>query len=906
MASSAPTTVEEMREWIINWIATTTGSEPSEINDQEPMDNLGLSSRDVVVLSGELENMLETQLDATIVYEYPTIAALSRRLIEGPSIQVPTASGSLDYTPLDQSQAGVHDIAVIGYSARFAGGENNENFWRMLVESRTGITEPPEGRWAEHFADEAVARQLAEAKLAGGYLKDLKGFDAEFFGIAPLEAENMDPQQRLTLEVAWEALLDAGLPANELRGTAVGVFIGSTSNDYQTLITADPEAAHPYALTGTASSIIPNRVSYAFDFRGPSVSVDTACSSSLVAVHQAVRALRGGEADVALAGGVNILASPFASSGFDQLGMFSSTGGIHAFSDDADGIVRSDGVGLVVLKRVDDAIKDGDDIRAVIRGSAINSDGHSNGLTAPNPEAQVDVLQRAYRDARVNPTEVDYVEAHGTGTILGDPIEAGALGAVLGAGREADQPTLLGSAKTNFGHSEAAAGAAGLIKVVRGIEEDVIPASLNYAAPNRYIDFDGAHIEVVDDAREWPAYSGRRIAGVSGFGFGGTNAHVVVSEYVASDYGDIETKEIKAQLDDGNAVLPVSGLVPSRMRDAAASLADFIDANREKSGFDLIGLERDLVGRNHGRSRGVAVADNVDDAIARLRALADGRTTPGAYTSTAKNTEGPVFVYSGFGSQHKGMGKALCEASDLFADRMKELAEVVEFESGWSLMELITSDDQGYGTETAQVAITAIQIALTDLLAAAGVHPGAVTAMSMGELAAAYATGGLAAEDVMRIACHRARLMAEAEEMYSGDKQAAMAVVECSDEQIKEIIASDDSFAGVETAVFTAPGMITVGGPQAAVKALVERFESEEKFARLLPVKGAGHTSMLDPILPELAGEIAGLEPRPLSVPLFSSVDKGRRYRAGEVVHDEDYFLRCTRQNVWFQAGIEP
>ena len=290
------------------------------------------------------------------------------------------------------------------------------------------------------------------------------------------------------------------------------MYLGSSNNDYGMLIAADPAEAHPYALTGTASSIIPNRISYAFDFRGPSVNVDTACSSSLVAVHHAVRALRTGEADVALAGGVNILASPFVTTAFGELGVLSPTGHIHAFSDDADGFIRSDGAGIVVLKRVQDALVDGDTILAVIKGSAINSDGHSNGLTAPNPDAQIDVLARAYADAGIEPTDVDYVEAHGTGTILGDPIEATALGAVLGEGRELSRPTLLGSAKTNIGHAESAAGSAGLIKVVQSIQHGVIPPSLHFSEPNRYIDFDAERLEVVEDR---VAEYRRKVAGVS-------------------------------------------------------------------------------------------------------------------------------------------------------------------------------------------------------------------------------------------------------------------------------------------------------------------------------------------------------------------------------------------------------
>ncbi|SQG63449.1 polyketide synthase [Corynebacterium renale] len=900
MAESGKMSVPELREWIRAWIIDVTGLPEAEVTDDKPMESFGLSSRDVVILSGELENLLGVHLDATIAYEYPTIKALATRLIEGEPERT-LASRRLPDRLRTSGTDNIadHDIAIVGMSTRFPGAGDLDEMWDLLLTGRTEVGEPPIGRWSEYASDEVMSAKMANQNLTGGYLHDIASFDAEFFGLSPVEATNMDPQQRLVLELAWEALEDAGVPANELRGESVGVFIGSSNNDYGMLISGDPAEAHPYALTGTSSAVIPNRVSYVFDFRGPSVNVDTACSSSLVAVHQAVRALRDGDADVALAGGVNILASPFVSTAFGELGVISPTGAIHAFSDDADGFVRSDGAGLLVLKRVSDARAAGDDIVAVIKGSAVNSDGHSNGLTAPNPDAQVDVLQRAYLDAGVDPLDVDYIEAHGTGTILGDPIEATALGAVLGRGRENAKPTLLGSAKSNFGHSESAAGAAGLIKVALAMRHATIPPSINYAGPNRYIDFDAEHLEIVEDPREWPEYSGRKVAGVSGFGFGGTNAHVVVAEYVAEDY-DTPVNEQPAQLPGETATLAVSGLLPSRRRKAAAMVADYLEAHPDT---DLIALERTLAGRNHGRSRAVVQAATYEEALKRMRQVADGVKSVGIFAADSPAAQGPVFVYSGFGSQHRKMAKDLMADSPLFAARMRELDEIVDFESGWSMIELIEDDSQTYNTETAQVTITAIQIALTDVLAAAGAKPAAVTAMSMGEIAAAYAAGGLSAQDAMLVACHRARLMGEGEQSLSEDQQGAMAVVECSDFEAE--IAAVPEYEGIEPAVYTSAAMLTVGGPRGPVEKLVADLEEAGKFARLLNVKGAGHTSMLDPIMGELAGEIAGIEARPLHTPLFSSVDRGRVYEAGETVHDADYFLRCTRQQVYFVDAIE-
>ena len=894
-------TEAELITWLRQWIADATETSLDEVDPAAPLENLGLSSRDVIVLSGELENLLDIKLDPTVAYQFPTVEALAHGLLAGTGL-----SGEAKPVTTRRATDGSGDIAVVGRAGRFPKAGNPDELWDLFVTGQSVTGELPEGRWSEYLSDPVMAKKMEEQNLQGGYLDDIRTFDNEFFGLSPLEATNMDPQQRIMLELAWEALEDANLPASDLRGESVGVFVGSSSNDYGMLVTSDPASAHPYALTGTASSIIPNRISYAFDFRGPSVNVDTACSSSLVAVHHAVRALRDGEADVALAGGVNILASPFISTAFSELGVISPAGKISAFSDDADGFVRAEAAGFIVLKRVEDAIADGDEVLAVIKGSATNSDGHSNGLTAPNPEAQVDVLRRAYADAGVDPATVDLVEAHGTGTALGDPIEATALGEVLGsgAGRPDSEPLLLGSAKSTIGHSESAAGVVAMIKVIDALTHDTVPPTANFTAPNKYVDFDAQSIEIVEDPREWPQYSGRRTAGVSGFGFGGTNAHVVLSDFDAADY-QVDAEAPAALIDPENpdlVLLPVSGLLPSRRKDAAAVMAEALEKTGTKT--DLRAVARTLAGRNHGRSRAVVTASTVEEAVKRLGYVAQGKATQGVYSADSPAAAGPVFVYSGFGSQHRKMAKRLVEVSPLFRERIQELDKVVAFESGWSMMDLILDDEQTYDTETGQVTITAIQIAVTDVLASYGITPAATMGMSMGEMAAAYAAGGLSAEDALTIACARARLMGEGEKQVAGtDGEGAMAVVELSREQLAEFVDKHPEAAGVEPAVYAGPGMTTVGGPGKAVDYLVAALEAEEKFARKLQVRGAGHTSMLDPILGELAGEIAGIEPKPLRITHFGSVDG--THRPGETVHDVDYWIRMTRQPVMFQDATE-
>jgi len=532
-AAGADMTVPEMRQWLRNWVANATGQSPESVNESAPVVELGLSSRDAVAMASDIEDLTGTTLTATTVFRNPTIEALARVIVEGePEDEIVDGEGE-DWSRPE----GVEDIAIVGLATRFPGDMNTpDEMWAALLEGRDAITDLPEGRWEEFLSEPRIAERVAKAHTRGGYLSDIKGFDAEFFALSKMEADNIDPQQRMALELTWEALENARIPASALRGGDVGVFVGTSNNDYSMLAVSDPTVAHPYAITGTASSIIANRVSYFYDFRGPSLAIDTACSSSLVAIHEGVKALRSGEAEVVLAGGVNALITPMVTIGFDEVGgVLAPDGRIKSFSADADGYARSEGGGMIVLKRVSDARRDGDQILAVIAGSAVNHDGRSNGMLAPNPDAQAEVLRKAYKDAGIDPRTVDYIEAHGTGTILGDPIEADALGRVVGKGRSPEQPALLGAVKSNVGHLESAAGAASIAKMTLAIMNDKLPPSINYAGPNPYIDFDREHLKVNDTVSEWPRYSGHKIAGISGFGFGGANAHIVVREVLESD-----------------------------------------------------------------------------------------------------------------------------------------------------------------------------------------------------------------------------------------------------------------------------------------------------------------------------------------------------------------------------------
>jgi polyketide synthase 13 len=735
------------------------------------------------------------------------------------------------------------------------------------------------------------------------------------------------------------------------------VYVGTSVMDYSYLAMSDPTVAHPYAITGTASSIVANRVSYFFDFHGPSVAVDTACSSSLVATHQAVQALRSGECDTAIAGGVNALITPAVTLGFDEIGqVLAPDGRIKSFSADADGYTRSEGGAMLVLKRVDDARRDGDQILAVIAGSAVNHDGRSNGLIAPNPDAQADVLRRAYKDAGINPRSVDYIEAHGTGTVLGDPIEAQALGRVIGRGRPADKPALLGAVKTNVGHMESAAGAASLVKMVLALQHDKLPPSINYAGPNPYIDFEASHLKVLDTVGDWPRYGGYAVAGVSSFGFGGANAHVVLREVLPRDvverepepepeaepddvapepvrfdeYGEFITsgdgasgepeyelpgiteealrlKEIALEELAAEEVpaplvpLAVSAFLTSRKKAAAAELADWMESP-EGQAASLESIGRSLSRRNHGRSRAVVLARDHDEAIKGLRAIADGKQKPNVFSTDGPVTNGPVWAMAGFGAQHRKMGKSLYLRNEVFAEWIEKVDALIQDERGYSVLELILDDSHEYGIETSNVVIFAIQIALGELLKHHGAKPVAVIGQSLGEPASAYFAGGLSLADATRVICSRSHLMGEGEAMLFGEYIRFMALVEYSADELKTVFAD---FPGLEVCVYAAPSQTVIGGPPDQIDAIVARCEAEGRFARKLQTKGAGHTSQMDPLLGEFSAELQGIAPLSPTTGIFSTVHEGTYIKpGGEPIHDVAYWVKGMRHSVYFTHGV--
>ncbi len=954
--------IADVRQWLRNWVATATGQSPDGVDEATPMVELGLSSRDAVAMAADIEDATGVTVSIAAAFEHPTIESLATWIVEGDPELDNAADDETDWTrtgPVERV-----DIAVVGLATRLPGDMNTpDETWAALLEGRDAITDLPEGRWSEFMEEPRLAERIRKARTRGGYVTDIKGFDSEFFALSKTEADNIDPQQRMTLELTWEALEHARIPASSLRGEAVGVYVGTSVMDYSYLAMSDPTVAHPYAITGTASSIVANRVSYFFDFHGPSVAVDTACSSSLVATHQAVQALRNGECDVAMAGGVNALITPAVTLGFDEIGqVLSPDGRIKSFSSDADGYTRSEGGAMLVLKRVDDARRDGDQILAVIAGTAVNHDGRSNGLIAPNPDAQAEVLRRAYKDAGINPRTVDYVEAHGTGTVLGDPIEAQALGRVIGRGRPADKPALLGAVKTNVGHMESAAGAASLAKMVLALQHDKLPPSINYAGPNPYIDFDAAHLKVLDTVGDWPRYGGYAVAGVSGFGFGGANAHLVLREVLPRDVverepepptdeapaapvaeqhgelvGGVRFDEYGEFIEDDHApaheeyelpgiteealrlkeialeslaaeevptpVVPlaVSAFLTSRKRAAAAELADWMESP-EGQASSLESIGRALSRRNHGRSRAVVLAHDHEEAIKGLRAIADGKQKPYVFSTDGPATNGPIWAMAGFGAQHRKMGKNLYLRDETFAEWIEKVDALIQDERGYSILELILDDSVDYGIETSNVVIFAIQIALGEVLKAHGAKPAAVIGQSLGEPASAYFAGGLSLADAARVICSRSHLMGEGEAMLFGEYIRFMALVEYSADELKTVFAD---FPGLEVCVYAAPSQTVIGGPPDQIDAIVARAEAEGRFARKLQTKGAGHTSQMDPLLGEFSAELQGISPHSPKIGIFSTVHEGSYVRPnGEPIHDVNYWIKGMRHSVYFTHGV--
>ncbi|NGN70034.1 acyltransferase domain-containing protein, partial [Streptomyces sp. A7024] len=884
-------------------LAEWYGLADADIADDRPFAELGLTSRDAVVLASEIGELLGAALPSTLLWDAPTLRALAELAASAAGEpEPPTAAPAVVDAAAMSASSPSADVAVVGIGCRLPGASGPDAYWRLLSDRGDAVGTLPTGRW-EPFTAGASTDELDAVSRHGGFLGDLDavaGFDAEFFGIAPQEAALMDPQQRLLLEVSREALDHAAIPAGRLGGSRTGVFVGISGNEYAQVTTAELGRIDAWTPPGAALSIAANRLSYALDLRGPSLALDTACSSSLVAVHHAVRSLASGESDAALAGGVNLLLSPAITLGFQRAGALAPDGRCKAFDASADGMVRGEGCAVVVLKRLADAERDGDRILAVIRASAVNSDGRSNGLLAPNASAQRALLQEAYAKG-VGPSDVDYVEAHGTGTPLGDPIEAGALGRVLGPGRDADRPLLLGCAKSNLGHLEAAAGIAGLIKTVLALHHDEIPPHLHFTRPSPHIDFDALALRVVTDSEPWPRYSGTATAGVSAFGFGGTNAHVVLTEYRAGS-GRVPAQRgpgAQGSRNSRHARTPAIALLdapsPARLRADAADLGRRLAAPGPLRRARPQDVARTLAGRiGRGRHGAAVVTRDAAELAEAFSHLAEGRPHPAVLTASVGRVpqgSGPVWVFSGYGSQWPGMARRLLQDEPAFAAELDRLEPLLQRHAGLSLRAHLDPEADLTRPSVVQPVLYGIQVGLAALWRSYGVQPAAVIGHSMGEIAAAVAAGVLTTESGALIVGARSRLL-------DGLQGGAMAVVGRSEPQVRALLPEESS---VHVAVHASPEQCVVTGAAEEIEALVARVTEDGGLARALPAKGAGHSPQIDPLLAPLTEELGEIQHTAPACGFYTTVRDDPR-TAGPF--DAAYWAANLRRPVRFSQAV--
>ncbi|CKO76593.1 phenolpthiocerol synthesis type-I polyketide synthase PPSB [Mycobacterium tuberculosis] len=776
-------------------------------------------------------------------------------------------------------------VAVVGIGCRFPGDvDGPESFWDFLVAGRNAISTVPADRWdAEAFYHPDPLTPGRMTTKWGGFVPDVAGFDAEFFGITPREAAAMDPQQRMLLEVAWEALEHAGIPPDSLGGTRTAVMMGVYFNEYQSMLAASPQNVDAYSGTGNAHSITVGRISYLLGLRGPAVAVDTACSSSLVAVHLACQSLRLRETDLALAGGVSITLRPETQIAISAWGLLSPQGRCAAFDAAADGFVRGEGAGVVVLKRLTDAVRDGDQVLAVVRGSAVNQDGRSNGVTAPNTAAQCDVIADALRSGDVAPDSVNYVEAHGTGTVLGDPIEFEALAATYGHGGDA---CALGAVKTNIGHLEAAAGIAGFIKATLAVQRATIPPNLHFSQWNPAIDAASTRFFVPTQNSPWPTAEGPRRAAVSSFGLGGTNAHVIIEQ--GSELAPVS----EGGEDTGVSTLVVTGKTAQRMAATAQVLADWMEGpGAEVAVADVAHTV------NHHRARqatfGTVVARDRAQAIAGLRALAAGQHAPGV-VSHQDGSPGPgtVFVYSGRGSQWAGMGRQLLADEPAFAAAVAELEPVFVEQAGFSLRDVIATGKELVGIEQIQLGLIGMQLTLTELWRSYGVQPDLVIGHSMGEVAAAVVAGALTPAEGLRVTATRARLMAP----LSG--QGGMALLGLDAAATEALIAD---YPQGTVGIYNSPRQTVIAGPTEQIDELIARVRAQNRFASRVNIEVAPHNPAMDALQPAMRSELADLTPRTPTIGIISTTYADLHTQP---IFDAEHWATNMRNPVRFQQAI--
>ncbi|MGV9855389.1 type I polyketide synthase, partial [Streptomyces sp. NPDC003442] len=859
------------------------------VQGSQAFKDLGFSSLTAVEFRNRVSKATGLRLPATAVFDYPTpaeLAKFTRAEVLG------TLTGARQPVPVAVA-ANDDPIVIVGMSCRYPGGVTTpEGLWDLVAQGRDGISPFPTDRgWdVENLYDPDPDEPGKCYTQEGGFLHNASQFDPAFFGISPREAIAMDPQHRLLLETSWEALERAGIDPVSAKGSQTGVFAGTTYQDYGGVLVGSQEAVEGLVGTGVSPSVLSGRISYTLGLEGPAMTVDTACSSSLVALHLAWQALRQGECSLALAGGVTVMSTPMSLIEFSRQRALASDGRSKPFSAAADGASWAEGVGMLVLERLSDARRNGHPVLAVVRGSAVNQDGASNGLTAPNGPSQQRVIRQALANARLSAAEVDAVEAHGTGTSLGDPIEAQALLATYGQDRPEGEPLMLGAIKSNIGHSQAAAGVGGIIKMVMAMRHGVLPKTLHLDEPSPHVDWTEGDVELLAEARPWPETGRPRRAGVSAFGMSGTNVHTILEQ--APEAEAAETAE--AEVADG----PVTWVVAAKSNDAvlaqAEQLRDFVAERPELRAADV--AHSLATTRSAFQYRAAVTGTGREELLERLAALAEGTKAPGVVRASAIEAPGrSVFVFPGQGAQWMGMAVDLLESSPVFTEAMAECETALSAYVDWSLTDVLRGAEGAPGfdrVDVVQPVLFAVMVSLAKLWRSVGIEPDAVMGHSQGEIAAACVAGALSLEDAAKVVTLRSQAIAAGLAGRGGMVSVGLPV-----DQAKERIAAWDG--AISVAAVNGPGSVVVSGDAGALDEMVERLEGEEIRVRRVPVDYASHSAHVEAIHEELLKVLAGIEPRSSEVPFYSTV-------SGELVDtvglDAEYWYRNLRQTVELEA----